>query len=86
VTEALKQFLVLKVVPVAAAALTTWLIGSAQVLNLFGLTEGTLRGIIAQALTFGVTYVGSLFAAHKITLGVYSPQARAVRLGQGKSR
>ena len=47
--EAIKQFLAKYIIPVGAAALTTWLFATVHVFNLFGITEGQVDGEVVQS-------------------------------------
>ena len=77
--EAIKQFLAKYIIPVGAAALTTWLFATVHVFNLFGITEGQVDGEVVQGLTFVVSYGLSWLSVHNILLGVYKPAAKAAR-------
>ena len=76
-SEQVKQFLAHFIIPVAAAAATTWLFATVHVFNLFGISEGQVDGEIIQGLTFAVSYGLSWLTVHHILAGVYTPAAKA---------
>ncbi len=75
--EGIQQFLVAKIVPTVAAAITTWLFATSHVFNLFGVNEGQVVAVVVQALTFGVTYALAWLTTHHILKGHYTPAAKA---------
>ncbi len=51
--EAVKQFLIGVVLPVVAATVAAWVVGSVHLLNAFGITEGQVAAELTQLATWG---------------------------------
>jgi hypothetical protein len=75
IAEAIKQYLVGTIVPLATSSLVTWLT-SAKVLAVLSLSPTTAAKDISAALIFVVTYAFGWLSQHKILAGHYTPAAR----------
>jgi predicted Na+-dependent transporter len=75
--EAVKQWILVTLVPVITGGIVTWLAGS-KVLNLLHLTSSVAASTISSVIVFGVTAAFSFLASHHILAGHYSPAAKSV--------
>lgn len=85
VAEAVKQYLVVTVVPLVTSTAVTWLT-SAHVLALFSITPTSAAKTIGGVLVFIVTWAFNQLALHKILGGHFTPAARAGLAGDRLSR
>lgn len=71
--EALKVFLLTRIVPPLVGAFTTWLLTSAHFLSIFHFTADETAKAITEVATFGITTLFAWLGAHFALKGHYMP-------------
>jgi hypothetical protein len=74
--ENIQQFLLGVVLPIVVGAVTTWLLATVHIFNLFGITEGQISGELTLLGTWGIATAIAALHAHHVLAAHYTPEAK----------